>query len=179
MGVWTKLFGGTESCRERVRATYARYVQAAKNDHGRSPYSPHVIGLYSALGTRYMARGTKVKMRDVWCELTPFLVMEEQEAAEALAEYVVFKENPADTQVTWLRNSINTALAGLSDDSYRRMATMGMLNGVAWCALLTADTAEMIEIWSDSFKHEDEAEEHPVRFDPSLPALPGNGRGKH
>ena len=176
MGVWAKLFGGIESCRGKVRAAYARYVQVAKKEHGQSPYSPHVIGLYSALGTRYRAHGTTVNMEDLWCELTPFLVMEEQEAVEALAEYMVFKEHPGDTQVTWLRNSLNAALAGLCDDSYRRMATTGMRNHVAWCALLTADTAEMMAIWSDSFKQEDEAEEYPVRFYPSLPALPGKSR---
>ncbi len=164
MGVWTTLFGGTDRRRTIVRARYAKSVAVATKDHRESPYSPHVIGLYSALGTCYATRRNKVTVQEILCELTPFLVMEEYESVEAVAEYAVFKEHAIDTQRTWLSNSINTALESLTDDSYRRMATIGMLNHVAWCALLNADTATMIELWTDSFKREEESEGQPVKY---------------
>ena len=179
MGLWNKMFGGADGCRKAIRDAYTKHVQLAKHRQSPSHDSSHVIGLYGALGLRHRARGTKGGDIQIWNELAPFLAMGEQEAVEALAEYVVFTESPQEAQLPWLRDIVNSALENLSNDSHRKMATIGMRNHVAWCALLTADTAEMMEIWSDSFQHEDEAEKHPVRFDPSLLALPGNGRGKY
>lgn len=155
MGLWNKMFGGADGCREVIRDAYIKHVRLAKNRQSQSRDSSHIIGMYGALGLRHHARGTKGGDVRIWNELAPFLAMGEREAVEALAEYVVFQESPQEARVTWLRDSINAALGSLSDDSQRKMAAIGMLNRVAWCALLTADTAEMLEVWIDSFQQED------------------------
>src|SRR5215213_8986802 len=155
MGLWNKMFGGADGCREVIRDAYIKHVRLAKHRQSQSRDSSHMIGLYGALGLRHRARGTKGGEVRIWNELAPFLAMEEQEAVAAVAEYVVFQESPQEARITWLRDSINAALGSVTDDAYRKMAAIGMINQVAWCALLTSDTTQMLEVWIDSFKEEE------------------------
>jgi hypothetical protein len=71
--------------------------------------------------------------------------MKEAEAVEALAEYVVFQERPRDARVVWLKEAINSALCSCRDPSRTIMAVGGLINQVAWCALLEPDTLKVID----------------------------------
>lgn len=144
MGFWTKLFGGADGCREAMRESYDKHVRVARQE-GTEASSPHVAGLYGTLGTRYIARGMPVTEVILWGELAPFLVMKEAEAVEALAEYVVFQERPKDARVTWLKEALNSALRSCRDTSRTAMAVAGLINQVAWCALLEPHTMKAIE----------------------------------
>jgi len=83
----------------------------------------------------------------LWAELTPFLLMTEKTACEALAEYIVYKETPSRARVSWLRQIISTSLRlpALSKDSPRTMASLAMIKNVAWCNLLEGDVRDSIE----------------------------------
>lgn len=144
MGLWTKLFGGTEGCREAMRESYEKHVREARRE-GIKGSSPHEVGLYGALGTRYIVRGTPVAEVILRGEIAPFLVMKEAEAVEALAEYVVFQERPKDARVAWLKKAINSSLRSCRETSRTAMAAAGLINQVAWCALLEPDTLKVVE----------------------------------
>jgi hypothetical protein len=111
------------------------------------PDTPHNAGLYGALCTRYMVRGTPRPELLLWAELAPFLAMSEDTAAEALAEYAVYQERPADAKTEWLAEAINLALRNAApnlQESPAAMATMGLMNGATWSALLDADNRCML-----------------------------------
>jgi hypothetical protein len=108
---------------------------------------PHRAGLHDALRARYTARGQIINEMYLWAELTPFLLMTEKTACEALAEYIVYKETPSRARVSWLRQIISTSLRlpALSKDSPRTMASLAMIKNVAWCNLLEEDVRDSIE----------------------------------
>ena len=143
MGFWTTLFGVPDACRETMRKSYEKHVRLAHEGKLPSTNPPHNLGLYGALGTRYIARGTPVVEVALWGELAPFLIMKEEQAVEALAEYVVFQEHPKDARVVWLKMVINAALRSPGETA--DLATMGFINQVSWCALLDPDTRKTIE----------------------------------
>jgi hypothetical protein len=156
MGLWNKLFGGADGSREAMRDSYARHVRLAKNGQIQiGSESPHTIGLHGALGTRSLAGG--IQVRAIWDELAPFLSMEEQAAVDALAEYVIYQERPKDTQITWLSEMINAALQNPTTETHRKLAALGVMNQVAWCALLTSNTMKMIEGSIDELRQEHES----------------------
>lgn len=137
--------GTREACRMSYRKHYRLAVQrSASPDLG----SPHAIGLYGLLATRYQARGFPSPEPAVWAELSPFLLMEPQVAVEALAEYVVAQERgPEKARVGWLQQVISEALRKppTSDDSPRQMAALAVINGVHWCFLLDDDVGRVLE----------------------------------
>lgn len=153
MGLWNTVFGGADGCRQAVRDTYAKYVRLAKNGQSPGRESLHAVGLHEALSARYRARGI-VREGGIWDELAPFLAMEEQAAVAVLAEYVVFQEHPKDSRVPLLKEALNAALQSLTKESYRKLAALAVINQVAWCALLTSDTVQMIEVSIDQLSQE-------------------------
>ena len=108
---------------------------------------PHRAGLHDALRARYIARGQTANEMYLWAELTPFLLMTEKTACEALAEYIVYKETPSRARVSWLMQILSTSLRlpALSKDSPRTMASLAMIKNVAWCNLLEKDVRDSSE----------------------------------
>ena len=146
MGVWNKLFGGADGCREAMRESYEKHAQSARQGQLGAVETPHNCGLYGALGTRYMAGGKPKPEVLLWGELVPFLVMTEDVGLKALVEYVVYQEYPpGNADVSWLRQAINSALRSCVDSERIALAGMGLVNQVAWCALLESDTRGRIE----------------------------------
>jgi hypothetical protein len=74
MGLWTKIFGGADSCREAIRESYAKHVQAARQGKmgAANIEDAHLIGLYGALEIRYRVRGKTVSEAQILSELAPF-----------------------------------------------------------------------------------------------------------
>ncbi len=136
-------FGEANACREAMKKSYEKHVRLAGEGKSPSTNPPHSLGLYGALGTRYLAQGTPVVEVALWGELAPFLIMKEEQAVGALAEYVVFQEHPKDAKVVWLKRVINAALRSPGENV--ALATIGFINQASWCALLEPDTRIALE----------------------------------
>jgi hypothetical protein len=146
MGFWNKLFGGADGCREAMRESYEKHVRLAQQGQIGAGDSPHACGLYGALGTRYIVRGTPKPEVFLWSELAPFLAMREDIGLKALLEYVLYQEYPpGNADVAWLRQAINSALRSCAEDQWLAFAGGGLINQVAWCDLLESDTRDCIE----------------------------------
>jgi len=89
-----------EGCREGMRLAYMKHVKMANRGHiSRDGTTPHQVGLYGALFTRYVARGIPRNIADsmeynFWAELSPFMVLlDTAEALNTLIEYVLYQES--------------------------------------------------------------------------------------
>lgn len=98
---------GTRAAMRRAYRTSARRARrrgdpsAIKDTlpDGASDDPAHVVGLFEALASRYAASGVsrqEIEHRTasgyLWIELMPFLFLDQEDAVEALAEYVLWKE---------------------------------------------------------------------------------------
>jgi hypothetical protein len=107
-----------EGAREVIRLQYLRHYRMAD----RAGIEPHSAGLFGALGARRKA-GSKWRGEPfLWAELSPFLSMPPEIGREALAEYVVCLERPAEARIGWLRDQINSYLLTPYDSSAAREA---------------------------------------------------------
>lgn len=138
-----------EGCREAMRMSYKKHLRQGQSMVLHADTSPHHVGLYGALSTRYKGAGMPVVEMVIWAELAPFLLMKETDAVEGLTEYVVYKERPLEAKVPWLKKLINDTLqmthSSEESSTYMDMVPMGMLNQVAWCNLLDPDIKSAIE----------------------------------
>ena len=107
MGFFKKVFGGADGIRETIRDSYKKHRNA---QGGSDAFSPHQKGLYGALASRYIAARTPRPEIEIWTELIPFLLMDEAEAVEALAEMVVYIEMTTDSRHAWLGERIRSAV---------------------------------------------------------------------
>lgn len=146
MGILTKLFGGAEGCREAMCESYQKHVQLARA--GKITFfdqSPHSLGLYGALGSRYRALGRPINEAIMWSELTPFLLMDQSDSVEALAEYALFQERPNEARTGWLKDRINLSFRSHHDESVIAATSIALMNEVAWCDLLEPAVLRLIE----------------------------------
>ncbi len=107
--------GNPEGGRDAMRDSYKKHVKIAQQ---RKLSNVHQIGLYGALASRYRVKWqqpVKPTEPEIWVELIPFLSMNEQESIEALAEYVLYKEWPVESKISWLEEKINKALLNISE----------------------------------------------------------------
>lgn len=133
-----------EGLREFIRKSYAAHCEHSSLPAGTPP---HRAGLHGALADSYVHRGKPVRELALWMEITPFLLMSEETSCEALAEYVVYQDEPQAANATWLTQIISAALRipPPSKDSPRAMAALAMIKDVSWGALLEADVRYSIE----------------------------------
>lgn len=134
----------SEGPREFVRRVYAEQYGHSSLPAGTPP---HRAGLYGALAAIYLKRGNPARTLTLWAELTPFLLMPEETACAALAEYIVYQVEPENAQVVWLTQVISAALrvSAAANDSPRSMAPLAIMKKVAWCDLLEADVRYNVE----------------------------------
>ena len=152
MGLWTKIFGGADGCREAMHESYAKHVQMARQGISgvENIDDAHYIGLYGALGSRYRVRGHPINEAQIMAELAPFCAMEnEQQAIEALAEYVLYQEGRNETRTEWLNWCINSALQACKEEHWLGLAAMGLINRVKWCDLLNPEMRNELERLTD------------------------------
>lgn len=141
---WFKLLFKSfpERCREAMRQSYQKHYDLARSGLAPPTSDPHHAGLFGALGTRYKVRGVLryTGFPDVvlWPELAPFFLMSQQDAVEALAEYVLWQERPSAARTEWLARKINDALHTnpSSENSPRHLASAAFINQVKWSDLL-------------------------------------------
>lgn len=139
-----------EGCREAMRQSYRKHYDLAQQGLAPTDSSPHHAGLFGALGTRYKLRDVLARggIPDVvlWPELTPFLLMSQEDSVEALAEYVLWQERPAAARTEWLAQKINKALRteSTSEDSPRQAASYALINKLGWCELLDPENKKIL-----------------------------------
>ena len=139
-----------DGCREAMRQSYQKHYDLARRGLAPTTSDPHHAGLFGALCTRYKVRGVLryPGFPDVvlWPELAPFLLMSEQDAVEALAEYVLWQERPSAARTEWLARKINEALCTKpsSENSPRHSASAAFINQVRWCELLDLENRTIL-----------------------------------
>jgi len=104
---------GASGIRNAMKKSYFKHYKMAMPDSVRlqkAETSPHQAGLYGALGSRIQVRGQKIIESVLWMELFPFMLMDENVAIEALAEYAVYQELPQKADIELLGSQINSAL---------------------------------------------------------------------
>lgn len=112
------------------------------------------------MGTRYKVRGVlrNPAFPDVilWSELTPFLLMRQEDSVEALAEYVLWQERPSAAKKGWLARKINMTLCAepSSEDSPGSLASLAFLNNVRWCELLYPGTRTILSREAEQLSRE-------------------------
>jgi len=144
-----KNFGNAEGQRESMRYSYEKHLKGAlKGKISIDGLRPHQVALWGALAERYEIDGFKVNTANffqtisnqqmVLAELLPFLYLHEDEAREALVEYVVYKEYPKDARISWLTNVVQKGhkITKEKDDLYDEMMKVSKGMGVAWLSLL-------------------------------------------
>jgi len=151
MGLFDKIkkIMSSEGCREAMRLSYKKHLSGARHGIWPKEYGTpsYWVGLYGALASRYKGYGISVGEREIWEELLPFLLMSEQDAPEALAEYVVYKERPNEAKVSWLKNLINNALQRLPyfENSYKPWLVTSAYCNMAWFNLLDEDIVKVMD----------------------------------
>lgn len=140
--------GTPEGCRQSTRLSYDQHLGGALKGKGLKDEPPHHVALYGTLGSWYKVRGVPVREVLLWGELAPFLLVPEAIAREAIAEYTVYLETPAEAKTDWLANLINSGLraAPAGVESPRPFALVGFMNQVAWCDLLDPDIRRVFDV---------------------------------
>ena len=117
----------------------------------------HYFGLYGALAGRYWVRGKQINEAHLMAELVPFCAMKnEQQAIEALTEYVLYQEERTEARTEWLKWNINAALQSCKEEHLFGMAALAIMNRVSWCNLLDQATIEAIAHRSNKTQEHDE-----------------------
>ena len=142
MGLLNKLLGDAEARRESMRDAYEHHAKAAREKH---MDSPHLIGLYGALRSRYRARGLAMDEAVMWGELAPFLAMEPAISIVALSEYVAFQEQHVGVRREWLGNTIRRAMQAPKVGTMTEVVRLAVVSRVAWCELLEPATVAALE----------------------------------
>ncbi len=142
MGLLNKLLGGADGCRKSIRDAYEQHAKAARE---RQKDSPHLLGLYGALVSRYRARGWAVDQGVMQGELAPFVAMEPAMSIAALSEYAAYQERHAGVRREWLGHAIKRALEARKVGTMTDAVRIGLVNRAAWCELLEPATVAALE----------------------------------
>lgn len=144
MGFMKKLFGGADGIREAMRESYTKHLQLAQERAVSSDGTPHAIGLYGALGSRYRVSSRQMSEPQLWAELAPFLAMPQAQSVEMLAEYVAFQEIPQQANIRLLSEAINLAVESGFDDDQKLMGVVAFMNHAPWCSLLNPRMSDVL-----------------------------------
>jgi hypothetical protein len=138
-----------DGCRDAMRAAYKRHRRTAEQAPPEG-LLPHWVGLYGALGSRYLTRGGGVNEAQLWVELVPFLLMEpESRAVEALAEYALYQESRNLANVGLLKRALNEAIgdhAVGADEAVITMLDALRTYQPEWLALLDQSSVGVLAI---------------------------------
>jgi hypothetical protein len=108
MGLWNLIrnLNNAEGIREAMRQSFDKHLRLAREGRaGNRDVTPLQVALFGAMASRFMVSGVEVTPETelvIWADLGPFLWLAPEEAREAVAEYVVCKEMPADANIRWL-----------------------------------------------------------------------------
>lgn len=135
----------------RRAAAYDAYLEGRSNATSRARQrfaapgvSAHWLGLCDALSSDYLSNGVLLPAPALWAELSPFLLVpDEDRAAGLLLEYVSYKVRADSADIELLGVEINRALHRLDVRDSRILGFLGDAMTVyrpAWLALLSFET---------------------------------------
>ena len=127
---------GPQGIRDAMTKSYHRHVAEFTGKVLPDETSLHQMGLYGALGTRYMAGFQSVLEVVLWAELTPFVNLNPNDGLAALAEYVVYRETPLDAKREWLSGQIKKGLSVLADEEREAIQIAAEINRFVWMELV-------------------------------------------
>ncbi len=127
---------GPQAIRDAMTNSYHRHVAKFTGQVLPDETSLHQMGLYGALGTRYMAGFQTVLEVVIWAELAPFINLNPDDGLAALAEYVVYKETPLDAKREWLSEQVKKGLSLLGDEEREEIQIVAEINKFVWMELV-------------------------------------------
>ncbi len=134
------------ACRASVRHAYHEGRAHAQQISSEMP--PHWWALCDALSSHCLAHGRLLPEGALWSELTPFLLLtNEDDAVSLLAEYTVFVRLPHEADIERLGLQLNTALhlVDIADDRVVSFLHDAMeIHRPGWLALLSYETFRWI-----------------------------------
>jgi len=161
---------GSEGIRNAMKNAYEKGFKLAGHNMTElelaEGITPHEKGLHHAFRSRKivrrMWRGEKFSENVIYAELLPFMLMDELDAVDALAEFAVFQEMPNEANMPFLRRLINQALSKPIPDSMSfqkilaetestggidtiSLAAFCFINECTWIYLLDSPLYEEIE----------------------------------
>lgn len=127
---------GPQGIRDAMTKSYLKHLGLARDKGAACGTTPHEAGFYGALGTRYLVGFTPVDEVTIWMELMPFIKLEPSVGIEALAEYVVYKENPGQARTEWLAEVVNRGLELQDAEERENLVMVAQAKGFAWANLV-------------------------------------------
>jgi hypothetical protein len=131
-----------EGAREAMRLSYAKHRNLGLSSD-LSSRDAHEAGLFGALGSRYKVMGLlpPYAFPDVvlWPELIPFLMMDEDDAIEYLAEYIVWQQKPHKSRTKWLSEELNRIInedLSQDDSEFLSVALSLVANRYRWLEII-------------------------------------------
>ncbi|MCP4394120.1 MAG: hypothetical protein GY804_07670 [Alphaproteobacteria bacterium] len=97
---------GADTLRYVMANVYDRCYDLAE-DGGQPRHSTAIL---NALAHRFEQIGRPFDRIEQWLEVAPFVGMSQEDAKEALGEYMVYLEMPEKCKLDWLKPQINDAL---------------------------------------------------------------------
>ncbi len=141
MGLWNlfKNANNADGIREAMRMSYDNSLKlAVKSGLQRSSDVARHLALFGTLESRYQVSGVPTENAEtlIWAELLPFMWLDEHAAREALAEYVVYKEMPADAKISWLTDIVQRGCKlGEDEKGYKEFFPTAKSGGAVWLLL--------------------------------------------
>jgi len=142
MGFWNLIcnLNNADGIREAMRLSFDKHLRLAREGKAGNPdVTPLQVALFGAMASRFMVSGVEVTPETeptIWADLAPFLGLAREEAREAVAEYVVYKERPAEARISWLTALVQKGCAaGGSEEWFLHMMAFAYLGNLAWVLL--------------------------------------------
>lgn len=136
-----------DGAREAMRLAYLKHYRLAE----RAGVAAHSTALFGALGSRRKAGGQYRGEPLMWAEVAPFVCMPPELGREALAEYVVCLERPAEGRIGWLREQLNRYLNAPYDTEEAQEAkeiaalSLAQIGGaIPWAQWLSEDAGRAL-----------------------------------
>lgn len=149
MGYWNLLknLNNPEGIREAMRMSYDKHYRLALEGRiGQGDIDPLHAALLGAMLSRFRLSGVpnnQLVQVLVWADLGPFLWLDQATAREAVAEYVVYKERPADARIAWLEAVVRQGCEkGIGDEWFDNLVVAAKLHQVVWLLLYEGRGAE-------------------------------------
>jgi hypothetical protein len=135
------------ACRTAVHNAY--YEGRAHAERLASRMPPHWWGLCDALSTHGLSHGRLLPEPALWSELTPFLLItDDEDGVSLLAEYAVFTTHAGAADIERLALAVNAALhrVDVADDRVVSFLRDAMeVHRPGWLALLSYETFRWVK----------------------------------
>lgn len=130
----------SDTMRETIRTAYSESLsEASKDQLGPSGADPHHTALAAALAYHADNAGDEITFGTMlWPHVAPFLHLDRETACGALAEYVVYRQDPDDAEVDWLACRLQEGYErGRCHEGFQALTHIAGANTLEWFCLIT------------------------------------------